>query len=414
MWACPCPTGSAGTPCAAGSAPAASRRCGWPTTSSSTRRWRSRCSPTTGPRTTRSGSGSSRRAATCARSSRRTSSPSTTPASSTTGVPTWSCRTPTRARWPTGSTVEGLTHGAGHGGGAPDRCGAPGAARPRHPAPRRQAGQRAVPQRRRRRGSHRARDGRRPRPRQVARHVLAADDDRRHPDVRRPRAGRGTGPRRARRPVLPGRTGLPAADRPTAVHPPLAVRRDEPGDLPPVSTTGAAVSAGRRGGAAPRAGSPARRPLPERHRVRRCAGGGPWPGCDRSDQPAVARPRPRAHPARPAADAQPEVEELPEPALPQAERPSAGRVVAGRPGGAGRRRGRRVRRPAAARPTERTVTDVTGTITVTVPAEWDRADAGDGWVPPNAGGESFPALSVGTSEDWAGDAPPATASSWGC
>ena len=74
MLGCPCPTGSAGTPCAAGSAPAASRRCGWPTTSSSTRRWRSRCSPTTGPRTTRSGSGSSRRAATCARWSRRTSS----------------------------------------------------------------------------------------------------------------------------------------------------------------------------------------------------------------------------------------------------------------------------------------------------------------------------------------------------
>ena len=38
----------------------------------------------------------------------------------------------------------------------------------------------------------------------------------------------GPGARRARRPVLPRRPGLPAAHRPAAVHPHLAVRRDEP------------------------------------------------------------------------------------------------------------------------------------------------------------------------------------------
>ena len=45
--------------------------------------------------------------------------------------------------------VEGLTPGPGDGGGPPGRRRSPGAARPRHPAPRRQAGQRAVPHRRR-------------------------------------------------------------------------------------------------------------------------------------------------------------------------------------------------------------------------------------------------------------------------
>jgi hypothetical protein len=51
-------------------------------------------------------------------------------------------------------------------------------------------------------------------------------------------------------------------------------------------------------------------------------------------------------------------------------------------------------------PTERTVEDAQGTLSVTVPADWDRADAGAGWNPPNAEG-TFPALSVGTSKDWA-------------
>jgi len=51
-------------------------------------------------------------------------------------------------------------------------------------------------------------------------------------------------------------------------------------------------------------------------------------------------------------------------------------------------------------PTERTVEDAQGTLSVTVPSHWDRADALDGWRPPNAHG-TFPALSVGTSKDWA-------------
>jgi hypothetical protein len=52
-------------------------------------------------------------------------------------------------------------------------------------------------------------------------------------------------------------------------------------------------------------------------------------------------------------------------------------------------------------PTERTVTDDTGSLSVTVPADWDRADATGGWEPPNADGAQFAALSVGTSDDWA-------------
>jgi hypothetical protein len=58
------------------------------------------------------------------------------------------------------------------------------------------------------------------------------------------------------------------------------------------------------------------------------------------------------------------------------------------------------------RPTERTVTDSTGTLAVTVPADWDRADATQEWTPPNGEGNEFPALSVGTSKDWATSAAP--------
>ena len=48
---------------------------------------------------------------------------------------------------------------------------------------------------------------------------------------------------------------------------------------------------------------------------------------------------------------------------------------------------------------ERTVDDDSGTLAVTVPAAWDRADATDGWTPPNAESE-FPALTAGTHADW--------------
>ena len=54
-------------------------------------------------------------------------------------------------------------------------------------------------------------------------------------------------------------------------------------------------------------------------------------------------------------------------------------------------------------PTERTVTDDSGSLSVTVPSDWDRADATGGWEPPNADGATFPALSVGSGADWATD-----------
>ncbi|GAB2866152.1 serine/threonine-protein kinase [Nocardioides pacificus] len=49
---------------------------------------------------------------------------------------------------------------------------------------------------------------------------------------------------------------------------------------------------------------------------------------------------------------------------------------------------------------EQTVTDEQGDLSVTVPGSWHRAQAVDGWVPPQQS-ERFPALSVGTSVTWA-------------
>jgi eukaryotic-like serine/threonine-protein kinase len=53
-------------------------------------------------------------------------------------------------------------------------------------------------------------------------------------------------------------------------------------------------------------------------------------------------------------------------------------------------------------PTQRTFSDADGALAVTVPADWDRADADQGWTPPNAEDPSgvYPALSVGTSSTW--------------
>ena len=45
------------------------------------------------------------------------------------------------------------------------------------------------------------------------------------------------------------------------------------------------------------------------------------------------------------------------------------------------------------------VDDATGTISVSVPSAWDRAEADRGWRPP-VGSGSFPAVSVGTAADW--------------
>jgi len=48
---------------------------------------------------------------------------------------------------------------------------------------------------------------------------------------------------------------------------------------------------------------------------------------------------------------------------------------------------------------EATVTDLTGSLAVTVPVGWERAQAPQGWEPPT-GDDEFPALSVGTSPEW--------------
>ncbi|WP_202388278.1 serine/threonine-protein kinase [Nocardioides flavescens] len=53
----------------------------------------------------------------------------------------------------------------------------------------------------------------------------------------------------------------------------------------------------------------------------------------------------------------------------------------------------------ASQPTERTVFDSDGNISVTVPASWDRADAVDDWQPPGSSDE-VSALSVGTDPTW--------------
>ena len=134
----------------------------------------------------------------------------------------------------------GAHPGAGAGGGPPGRRRAPGAAPARHPAPRREAGQRALPHRRPTTapaGPRGPGDGRRPRARQGARHVLAADHDRRHPVVRRPRAGPGRG-RSTRAPTStpsPSLAYLLLAGRAPYSHASLAAAAS-PGPPPPLST----------------------------------------------------------------------------------------------------------------------------------------------------------------------------------
>ena len=125
------------------------------------------------------------------------------------------------------------------------------------------------------------------------------------------------------------------------------------------------------------------------------------PGRLRAGDPAVARPRPGADPARSAAHR----------AARRGRRCPSRRCRGGAAAGSrcspwsGSSRWPSAGEPgtppsAQLAPTERTVEDAQGTLSVTVPAAWDRADARDGWNPPNAHG-TFPALSVGTSKDWA-------------
>ena len=115
----------------------------------------------------------------------------------------------------------------------------------------------------------------------------------------------------------------------------------------------------------------------------------PW--LDRDPELTQPGPRPTV---------QPESGDLPEPALPRRRgRRLAVLAVVGLLalviGGGG---GYAAQRELA--PTERTVTDATGTVSVTVPTDWDRADALEGWTPPDSD-TSLPAVSVGTSTDWA-------------
>ena len=399
MPGCPCPPASVATPCAGVSAPAASPPSGLPTTSSSTRRSRSRCSPTTGPRTTTSGSGSSRRAATCARSSRRTSCTVYDAGELDDGRPYLVMSYADQGTLADRLEVDGLTV-------------APGAARW---SARSGPGSTALHQRgvlhrdvkpanvlfrtvdAGTRATARAGDGRRPRARQGARHVLAADDDRRHPVVRRARAGAGRAPRRPGRPVLPGRPGLPAAHRPPAVRPRLAVRgrrarrrrrrcRRRSGRSRPPSTTSYAA------GSPPTATTATPTSPAFVDALAAALGAGPAPGrrCRR-----VAAGRPRADPARRpavagAADGRPAATRSP----PQRRRrwPRAAVLASccSSPAACGGLRGRGSGRTATA-----TLTDDDGTLSVTVPARLgprrSRRRAGCRPTPTRR----YPALSVG-------------------
>ncbi len=53
-------------------------------------------------------------------------------------------------------------------------------------------------------------------------------------------------------------------------------------------------------------------------------------------------------------------------------------------------------------PSDAVIGDDSGTVRVTVPPAWDQARSTGSWMPPNVGeGRALPALSVGTSRDWA-------------
>ena len=110
--------------------------------------------------------------------------------------------------------------------------------------------------------------------------------------------------------------------------------------------------------------------------------------------PELTQPGPRP-------TVQPDSKDLPEPDLPRhrARRLAVLAVVGLLALAVGGGAGYAAQRELA--PTERTVTDDSGTLSVTVPTDWDHADATDGWEPPDADGGQFAALSVGTTSDWA-------------
>jgi serine/threonine protein kinase len=53
-------------------------------------------------------------------------------------------------------------------------------------------------------------------------------------------------------------------------------------------------------------------------------------------------------------------------------------------------------------PSQRSLDDAAGTLSVTVPSTWDRADATEGWRPPDVEVD-YPALAAGDRKDWAAD-----------
>ena len=96
-----------------------------------------------------------------------------------------------------------------------------------------------------------------------------------------------------------------------------------------------------------------------------------------------------------------ESQELPAPALPPPARPRRGRRLAlaatlllalAAGSGAGYALQQRLGETA-------TYTDDSGSLSVTVPGDWDKAVATAGWMPPNDADE-FPVLSLGDADDW--------------
>ena len=215
--------------------------------------------------------------------------------------------------------VEGLTVGQSLEVVRQVGLGLQGAARPRGAAPRREAGERAVPDRRpgprAGRGDVRAMLGDLGLGKAMdmsSRLTMIAGT----PDVRRPRAGAGRAAGRARRPVLPGRAHLPAVHRPGAVRPREPGRGGRAGAAAAAVGTRARVPRRGRARSWPGAVAGPRGALARRHGVRRGPARGARGRRPRGDAGALAAAGPRAHPARRAPDPRPDAKALADPTPP--------------------------------------------------------------------------------------------------